>query len=444
VTFRRALGPFDATMVVVGAIIGAGIFVNPSIVASRLPAGSHVLAAWTLGGLIALAGAFAYAELAAILPRAGGQYVYLKEAYHPLVGFLYGWALLTTIESGALAAVAMTFAEYALRLVGRPGVEPAPLAVMAVVVVSVVNYLGVKPGSRLLNVFVVLKVLAIGLLIAAGAVLPAGPAALGDTGVATSSSLPVAYGAALVPILFAYGGWQNVNYVAEEVRDPQRNLPLSLLAGTALVVAVYLLVNVTYLRALGAAGLADTLTPAADAAGRALGPAGDRFVAAAIAVSTFGFLDLGVLAPTRVYYAMAADGYFAPSVARLHPRYQTPSVAIVLQTSWTIVLAVTGNYGDLLDSVVFADWIFFGLTVGSLFVFRRRLPLESRPRGTFSASGYPLAPALFVLVAAGVVLSVILSTPVRSGAGALLLAAGIPVYYWFSRSSGTRSSNDTR
>ncbi len=431
-SFRRELGLFDATMVVVGAIIGAGIFINPSIVARRLSGGGEVLAAWVAGGLIALAGAFAYAELGAIRPKVGGQYAYLREAYHPLVGFLYGWALLTTIETGAMAAVAITFAEYTLRLVGRAGVGPTPLAVLAILVVSVVNYLGVKPGSRLLNLFVVLKVLAIGVLIVAAFFLP-GSAPAAAAPARDIGALPIAFGSALVPILFAYGGWQNLNYVAEEIREPQRNLPLSLLLGTSLVVAVYVLVNVAYLRALGADGLAATLTPAADAAGRFLGGFGDRFVAAAIAVSTFGFLDLAVLAPTRVYYAMAADGLFPRAVARLHPRFQTPSLAIVIQSTWAVALVFTGTYGDLLDSVVFADWIFFGLSVASLFVFRRREPVAGRPAGTFSASGYPLAPGFFVLVAAGVVASVVIGAPGRSAMGALVLLVGVPVYYWFSR-----------
>jgi APA family basic amino acid/polyamine antiporter len=419
-------------MVVVGAIIGAGIFINPAIVASRLATGGQVLAAWVAGGLIALAGAFAYAELGAIRPRVGGQYAYLCEAYHPLAGFLYGWALLTTIETGAMAAVAITFAQYTFRLVGRPGVDPTALAVVAIVIVSAVNYAGVKPGSRLLNLFVVLKVAAIGVLIAAALLLPA-PALPSAAATHQVAPLALAFGSALIPILFAYGGWQNLNYIAEEVRNPSRNLPISLLLGTTLVVAVYVLVNVAYLRALGAGGLASTMTPAADAAGRFFGAFGDRFIAVAIAVSTFGFLDLAVLAPTRVYYAMAADGLFPAAVARLHPRFQTPSLAIVVQSTWAIALVFSGTYGELLDSVVFADWIFFGLTVGSLFVFRRRLPPASRPAGSFMASGYPVAPGLFVLVAAGVVASVILGSPGRSAVGALVLAAGIPVYYWFAR-----------
>ena len=445
--FKRVLGPFDATMVVVGGIIGAGIFINPYIVAQRMPSSGWVLAAWAAGGAIALAGALAYAELGSLFPKAGGQYVYLRDAYHPLVGFLYGWALLLLIECGAIAAVAITFAEYALRLVGRDEAPALPLAIAAIVAVSAINYVGVKPGSRVLNVFVVLKVAALAILIGAGFLLApdavevaAGAARTGsvapgsEAAAGPSGPILLLFGAALVPILFSYGGWQNANYVAEEIADPRRNLPRSLLAGTLLVAAVYILVNVVYLRALGLEGLAATRTPASDAAGRLLGPAGDRFIAAAIAISTFGFLDLAVLAPTRVYYAMAADGLFFRGVARLHPRFRTPSLAIVLQAVWAIALAMTGTYAALVDTVVFADWIFFGLTVASVLIFRRRVPLASRPPGGFRAPLYPLLPILFAIVSVGVVASVVASNPVRSAVGAALLLAGVPAFlYWRSR-----------
>ena len=431
--FKRALGPFDATMVVIGGIIGSGIFINPYIVAQRLDTPALVLGAWAAGGAIALAGAFAYAELGALFPRAGGQYVYLRDAYHPLAGFLYGWALLALIESGAVAAVAITFANYALRLVGRPDVTPIPLAIAAIVVLSLVNVLGVKPGSRLLNVLVVLKVAALVVLIGAGALAPSAPGwwtAARET-TATGMATAVGFGAALIPILFAYGGWQNANYVAEEIRDPQRNLPVSLLAGTTTVVIVYVLVNAVYLRALGLEGLAATTTPASSAAAGLFGGWGDDFVTAAIAISTFGFLDLAILAPTRVYYAMAADRVFLPGLAQLHPVYRTPWLAIVIQSTWSCILAISGTYEQLLNYVVFADWIFFGLTVATLFVFRRRHPVGGRAAGSYRAPGYPVVPALFVLISAAVVLSVVRSDPGSALRGVLLLAAGIPVFFWF-------------
>lgn len=448
-TFRRALGPFDATMVVVGGIIGSGIFINPYIVAQRLDSTPLVLAAWAAGGAIALAGALAYAELGALFPKVGGQYAYLRDAYHPLAGFLYGWALLAVIESGAIAAVAIAFASYALRLVGRADLPPTPLAIAALLLLSGVNYFGVKPGSRVLNVFVVLKVAALGVLILAGAFAPAAAGWWSETrpqaDVPTGAA--IAFGAALVPILFAYGGWQNANYIAEEIEQPQRNLPLSLIGGTMLVVAIYVLVNIVYLRAMGLQGLSATMTPAADAAQRMFGSAGDRFVTAAIAISTFGFLDLAILAPTRVYYAMSADRLFLPALATLHPTYRTPAFAIALQTSWSCILALSGTYGQLLNYVVFADWIFFGLTVGTVLLFRRTHPVVDRPPGTFRAPGFPLLPVLFVIAAALVVLSVIRADPSSALRGGLLLAAGVPVFYWFRRAERRRSAaspTDTR
>ena len=436
-SFNRALGPFDATMVVIGGIIGSGIFINPYIVAQRLDSSVLVLAAWAAGGAIALAGAYSYAELGALFPRAGGQYVYLRDAYHPLAGFLYGWALLALIESGAIAAVAITFATYALRLIGRPDVAAVPVAVGAIVLLSIINYLGVKPGSRVLNVFVVLKIAALGVIIVAGALAPGSSgwwSAARETSASTSASTTaLAFGGALIPILFAYGGWQNANYVAEEIEHPRRNLPRSLLAGTVTVVVIYVLVNVIYLRALGLEGLAATMTPASKAVEGMLGAWGDRFVTAAIAISTFGFLDLAILAPTRVYYAMAADGVFLPALAQLHPRYRTPWLAIVVQSTWSCILALTGTYERLLNYVVFADWIFFGLTVGTVLVFRRTVPLSQRPPDSYRTPGYPVIQVLFCLIAAAVVFSVVRSDPSSALRGALLLALGIPVFFWFSR-----------
>ena len=434
-SFRRALGPFDATMVVIGGRIGSGIFINPYLVARTLDSSLLVLSAWIAGGAIALAGAFAYAELGSLFPKAGGPYAYLRDGWHPIAGFLYGWAMLLVIESGALAAVAITFASYTLRLVGRPDVAPVPLAVAAVVFLSIVNYLGVKPGSRVLNVFVVLKMAALAVVIAAGASSPAFSGWFSATRAPAPGSpgAIVAFGAAMVPILFAYGGWQNANYLAEEIDRPERNLPRSLSIGTASVVLIYLLVNAVYLRALGLDGLAQPVTPAARAAGMMLGDLGDRFVTAAIAISTFGFLDLGILAPTRVYYAMAADGVFLPALAKLHPRYRSPWVAILIQSAWTCVLALTGRYEQLLNYVVFADWIFFGLTVGTVIVFRRRYPVSERPPRTFRCPGYPIVPFAFCVVAAAVVASVVRADIVSAGRGAVLLAAGVPVFLWFRR-----------
>ena len=434
-------------MVVVGGIIGAGIFINPYIVAQRLGSPGWVLAAWVAGGVIAMAGALTFAELGVVHPKAGGHYAYLREAFHPLLGFLYGWALLFMIETGAIAAVSITFAEYTLRLVGREGVGALPLAVTAIVVVGGINALGVKPGSRVLNLFVVLKVAALALLIALGLFIPGGvgfgggSAALGDTALsggaeAQSSFLFAlwAFGAALIPVMFSFGGWQNANYVAEEIKDPPRNLPRSLILGTALVVVIYVFVNWVYLRTLGHSGLAGTLTPAGDTAEVLVGEWGDKFLALTISISTFGFLNLTMLAPTRVYYAMARDGVFLSSVSRLHPRFRSPTRAIYIQTALALILVFWKDYAQLVDYVVFADWIFFGLAGASLFVFRRRIPLGQRQAGSFATPGYPLVPALFTGVAVLIVLSSFWSDPLGSALGVLLLATGIPAFfYWRNR-----------
>lgn len=414
-------------MIVIGGIIGSGIFINPYLVARALDTPGLVLLAWVTGGAVALAGAFAYAELGQRLPKAGGQYVYLSEAWHPMVGFLYGWALLFMIETGAMAAVAITFAQYASRMVGGDGAHPQFIAVASIVVLSAINYFGVKPGSRILNVFVILKVAALGALILFAWTGPAAPDWLRASRIDDSPSTALTFGVALIPILFAYGGWQNANYVAEEMRDPRRHLPLSLIIGTLVVVVVYLLANVAYMRTLGLEGLAATETPAAEVAGRWFGGLGERLIAGAIAISTFGFLNLAILAPTRVYFAMARDGAFLPALARVHPTYQSPAAAIVLQSGWAILLTLTGTYGDLLNTVVFADWIFFGLTVAGLFILRRRTTTDG-----FRTPLYPLMPAAFVLVALVVVYSVVATDPWRSLAGAGLLALGIPVYLYFT------------
>jgi APA family basic amino acid/polyamine antiporter len=246
----------------------------------------------------------------------------------------------------------------------------------------------------------------------------------------------VAFGAALVPILFSYGGWQSANYVGEEIVDPKRNLPRALIMGTLAVVVIYVTVNVVYLRALGLQGLATSTAPAADAARRTFGAYGDVFISSAIAISTFGFLNLSILAPTRVYYAMSADRLFVPALARLHPRYGTPSVAIVVQSAWSCILALTGSYDALTNYVVFADWIFFGSTVLTVLTFRRIVPLDARPLDAYRAPGYPIVQILFVLIAAGVVASVVVAAPKEAAKGAALLALGVPVFFWYDRRRG--------
>ncbi|MGD0993389.1 MAG: amino acid permease [Gemmatimonadales bacterium] len=441
-TYARRLGLFSGTMAVIGGIIGSGIFLNPAYVAQRVRTPFLTLGVWVLGGAIALAGAFCFGELGNRSPRAGGGYVYLRDAYGGLPAFLYGWMILLVIGTGAIAAVAVTFARYLGSLLALPEGAIQPIAVAAIILLSTVNYVGVKPGAVTQNVFTLLKLVALAGLIGAGLFVGLREGAIAAAvAPAPPPHAVLAVGAALVPVLFAYGGWQQSNFIAEEMIDAERNLPRALVIGVTVVVAVYLLANVTYLRTLGAPGLAASTAPAADAMRNVLGAAGATVIAAGIAVSSFGFLNLVILVSPRVYRTMAADGAFFPALARLHPRYRTPGAAIVFQGAWAILLTLTGTYGQLLDYVVFGDWIFFGLVVSTLFVYRRRDRPFVRGPGTggaagFRAWGYPVTPALFVLAAVYVVASSVASNPRNAGIGVVLLLLGIPVYlYWKARTA---------
>lgn len=418
-------------MMVVGGIIGSGIFLNPAIVAARVGTVGLTLAVWTLGGVVALIGALVFAELGAWRPVAGGGYIYLRDAYGRLPAFLYAWTLLLVIATGAIAAVAVTFASYTAALLGWDEAARVPLAIAAILVLSAVNYLGVKPGAVTQNVLTLLKLAALAGVIVAGLSTPPVLSQALPTG---PNNVVLTIGAALVPVLFAFGGWQQTNFIAEELIEPERNLPRALVAGVAIVIAVYLLANLAYVNTLGIAGLAHSSAPAADAMSARFGASGRTLIALGIAVSTFGFLNLVILVSPRVYRAMANDGLFFPSLARLHPRHRTPTAAIVFQGGWAILLTLTGRYGDLLDYVVFGDWIFFGTTAATLFVFRSRAARGVETRDIrFRMPGYPVVPALFILAALYVVIGSMASNPANALRGSALIALGVPVFLFWDR-----------
>jgi len=425
VSYARRLGLFSGTMAVVGGIIGGGIFRTPATVAERVGTPGLVLAAWVVGGIVALIGAFCFGELGQRRPRAGGGYVYLRETWGPLPAFLYGWTLVLVIATGAIAAVAVTFANYALALAGWSDRLAVPVAVGTIVLLAGINYVGVRPAAITQNIFTVLKLVALAVLIGAGLFLAAPTASYRPLPPPTASS----FGAALVPVLFTYGGWQQTNFIAEEIIEPEKNLPRALVLGVTIVVAVYLLANLAYLRVLGASGLAQSTAPAADVMRAVLGPAGGKVIAAGIAVSTFGFLNLVILVTPRVLQAMAADGVFFARLAQLHPVHRTPAAAIVALAACAAALTLSKTFGQLVDYVTFGDWIFFGLTVAGLFVYRKR---DGPP--AFGVPGYPWTPALFVLAAAYVVVSAVWSNPGNAAIGAGLIALGVPVFlYWRRR-----------
>jgi APA family basic amino acid/polyamine antiporter len=436
ITLARRLTLFDATMIVMGGIVGAGIFMNPAVVAQEVSSAGAALGAWAVGGAFALVGAFIYAELAARRPAVGGQYAYLREAFHPLVAFLYAWTLLLVSQSGGMAAVAMTFARYFRALSGL-AIAEGVIAVSALAVLTAVNCLGVRAGSNMQSLFMVLKIGAVAMLIAFGLRTAPAMAGAGAPGGGTSDGGPTAFGAALVPVLFAYGGWQTSSFVAAELKSPQRDLPRGLLIGVSGVVVLYLLVNYVCIRALGMTGLAGTTTPASDVMRAALGEPGARLIAAGIAISTIGFLSQNLLTGPRVYFAMAKDGTFFTSVAKVHPRTRVPVVAIVLQGAVASLLALSGSYERILGFVVAIDWVFFGLTALALVVLRRR-DGAAEAAGSFRVPGHPFTTVAFVAGSWLVVVNTVYRFPVNALAGLGLLAAGIPVYLFWRR-GGVRS-----
>ena len=433
VSYAQKLSLFDATMLVMGGIIGAGIFLNPAVVAQRVSEPALVLGVWVLGGAVALAGALCFAELGARKPMAGGGYVYLRDAFGPLPGFLYGWTELLVINSGGIAAVSVTFATYTISLTGLSATATAPLAIGAIVVLSTINYLGVKPGSVAQNILTILKLLALAALIVAGLWLATSGASPASATPAAAAAPAASIGAALIPVLFAYGGWQSTNFVAAELKDARRDLPRAIILGVVGVVVVYLLANVAYLKVLGVSGLAASTAPASDVMRAALGPAGATVIALGIAASTFGFLNLAILAAPRVYQTMAADGVFFGRAADLHPRFRAPAAALVIQAGWAILLVATKTYGQLLDYVVFGDWIFFGLVGATLFYYRKAG--EAGGAAGFRMPFYPAVPVFFVLAAVFAVVSTVWSNPGNAALGVVLIGSGIPAFYRWRRAS---------
>ncbi len=438
-TLARRLGLFDATMIVMGGIIGAGIFINPYVVARQVNTPLLILGVWALGGLIALAAAFIWAELAALRPEVGGQYAYLREAFHPSIAFLYGWALLLVIQTGGMAAVAVTFARYFVELTRVPAADWL-VAALALASLTLINCLGVRFGSTVQSVLMVLKIAAIVALIACGLLLAAPsaanltnePPAAGVFGQPVTFDLLTAVGAAMVPVLFAYGGWQTAGFVAGEIREPRKNLPRGLIIGVTGVVVLYLAVNFVCLQVLGTSGLAATTTPASDVMRIVLGERGARLIAAGIAISTLGFLSQGMLTAPRVYFAMTEDGLFFRDVGRLHPKTRVPIIAIALQGVLAIVIALSGRYEQILNYVVSVDFIFFGLTATCIFVFRKR-----KEKGTemhnrlLGIPGHPITTGLFVAICWLVVLNTIYKYPQNTLIGLAILLAGIPAYFFW-------------
>jgi APA family basic amino acid/polyamine antiporter len=441
---ERRLGPLDAAAIVISNVIGGGIFFVPVVVAGLLPQPSIMLGVWLAGGALAFAGAMAYAELAAVRPHAGGEYVYLRDAFGPLAAFLTGWTSFVAGFSGAIAASAVALADYVGRffpgaadtraVLSSPALSIAisPRSIIALVVIAALTLIhvrGLGPGRLVQNMLAGIKVSAIVLFVAIGFAAGRGDAAHFST---VESVGPVSFLLALVPVMFSYSGWNAAAYVAEEVRDPGRNVPLALGVGTAVVVVLYVLLNALYVFALPMSDLAalpggrlmDTV------AERLFGFAAGNLLAVFTIVSIAASVSAMVMAGPRVYYAMARDGLFVRAAARVHPRFRTPAIAIVAQGIWSSVLVLSGTLSQLVSYTGFAVVLFSGIAVVALFVLRRRYPHAHRP---FSALGYPWAPAIFVAATAVMVANEIWRNGGTIAAGLAIIAAGVPVYYVMRR-----------
>ena len=413
-----------------GGIIGSGIFMNPSVVARFVGSGSLVMAVWVAGGAIALLGAGIFAELAARRPHDGGLYAYLRDAFHPALAFVFGWTLLLVSQSGGMAAAAVTFANY----FGQFGGFSLPIRAVAAVAIGVftaINALGVRTGTTTQNAFMILKIVAIGAFAAIG--LFAVRSVTAEPVSVPAGGMLATLGLAMVPVLFAYSGWQTSSFMTAELRDPHATLPRGLLAGVVLVVLLYLAVNATCLRALGIGGLALTNTPASDVAAMVFGPAGRVALAIVIAISTLGFLSNQILTSPRVYFQMAADGTFFKPLAWVNGRTHAPVLAIVAQGAVAIAITLFLNYGQILNYVTANDYIFFGLAAIALIVFRNRDardPGAARP--VFRMPGHPITTVIFLAAAWYIVGNTILNSPRDTLIGVAILLSGLPVYWLFT------------
>jgi basic amino acid/polyamine antiporter, APA family len=441
VTLERRLGPIDAASVVVSNVIGSGILVLPAVVAIIAPNPWAILGIWAFGGLLALAGAMAYAEMATLRPRSGGEYVYLREAFGPLAAFLTGWTSFVAGFSGAIAVTSMSFAGYLGRFFAfASDTTPffsVPLGVMTlslnsqslvalllIFALSGIHMIGLGPGRAVQNVLAVIKFAALIVFVFAGLMFGNGS---WDHFQGGSSVPPSGWLLALIPVMFSYSGWNAAAYIAEEIKDPSRNLPRALALGTIAVVIAFVLMNIVYLYALPVPEMQKMSMRIVDsAADRLFGPTAGNLLALVSLMIFAGSISAMVFAGPRVYLAMARDGLFLPQAARVHPVYRTPAFAIAAQAVWSGLLVVSGTFEQLALYTGFAVLLFASVAVSALFVLRRRYPNEPRP---FRAWGYPVAPTLFVIAGYAGVLNAFWREPGPSFRGVVLIAVGIPLYY---------------
>lgn len=441
---RKELTLYGLTMVAIGSCIGSGIFLTPSQIAGHLPSPWLILLIWGIGGIVTLTGALTFAELGTLFPKAGGVYVYLKEAYGDLFGYLYGWAYLLVICSGAIAALSIAFAYYLGFIIplGSTGIKV--VAVSAIICVTIINILRVKAGEVFSNIFTGLKLIGIAGVVCIGFFMGKPGLLKVQSGEAVSSdNLLVAFGLALIGVLWSYGGWQHASFVAGEAKNAQRTVPRAMILGALVVGLVYILTNLAYLFLLPVDKIVASDSLAADAVSSVV-PFGGILIAVVIAVSVIGTAGIYTLSSPRIYYAMADDGIFFKKLAWVHPRFRTPVNAIITQSVWAIILLLFwGTFEDVITYVVFIDWIFFALTAFSVYLFRTTRKDIARPYKTL---GYPITPAVFIVISTFFVVNTLIEKPKHAWAGLIFMAIGVIFFIYFKKKKvkarGKREENE--
>jgi basic amino acid/polyamine antiporter, APA family len=434
----KELTLYGLIMVAIGSCIGSGIFVTPAQIAVLVPSWGLILGVWAIGGLITLTGALTFSELGVLFPRAGGIYVFLKEAYGGWLGFLYGWAYLLVITSGSIAVLSLTFSYYISYFIPMDNTWKIIVSIMVIMTLTTLNILRAKFGEMFSNVFTGLKLAGILIIIACGLILGSRTHSFNNPGIITGTGTLSNFGVALVGVLFSYGGWQHASFLAGETKNPKRNVPIAMISGALVVIILYLLVNVSYMLLLPIGKVAVSQKVAAEATSTVL-PFGAMMVAAIIAISTLGTIGIYTLSSPRIYYAMADDGIFFKGIAKVHPRFKTPINAIIIQSVWSIVLLLFwGTFEDLITYTVSVEWIFFALGAYGIFIFRKRLKDADRPYKTF---GYPVTPIIFISITIWFVINMMINKPLHMGIGFGLLVLGLPVYFFFKRKNSKNNSH---
>jgi basic amino acid/polyamine antiporter, APA family len=433
----KELTLYGLIMVAIGSCIGSGIFVTPSQIAELIPSPLLILAVWAIGGLITLTGALTFGELGSMFPQAGGIYIFLREGYGGWLGFLYGWAYLIIITSGSIAVLALAFSHYLSFLIPMNDSWKVITGIIAIIIVTTLNVLRAKFGEIFSNIFTGLKLLGILIIILAGFLFGNRELSFSEVTFSTAGNSGLAgFGVALTGVLFSYGGWQHASFLAGETKNPSRNVPIAMITGALIVILIYLLVNVSYMLLLPVSTIKGSGQIAAEAVTTIL-PSGGMIVAAIIAISTFGTMGIYTLSTPRIYYAMAEDGLFFKSLAKVHPVYKTPVNSIIAQSVWAMILLLFwGTFEDLITYTVSVEWIFFTLAAAGIFIFRKKLKDIKRPYKTF---GYPVTPLIFICINIWFVINIMIQKPLHMALGIGFLLLGVPVYIFFKRKNKIKS-----